>query len=613
MSTVHQTPAAPKQVPVSYDFLREAGHIMNSGQSRSFMIVGEVNDSFYDHRQTLGGGTYVPLADLLRSRWSHENRLIITYKLNAPIQISGTKSAVEKLAEAWAFHVENMDPTRSESMEEEGVRKIRERKQRFRNELRSASKNTPAVLYFLKTLCEASRKAYECDPIFDGQLLIILERAEFLLPKGEIASLNDVDRARIGICLDWFSDPGFTSGDDIVVLISESRSLLNRKVSSLPQMLSVDVASPNEAQREHVIRWLAGSHLSQETTRKLAEWTAGLSTHILLQLLRSAKHRSEGSNENIWEVDKELINKKVEEFIEAQLGEGVVRFKRPTHTLKDLIGVSELKQYLRKKIIPRLKKGKLPGVTVCGPIGCGKTFIFEAVAAELGIPVLELKNIRSKWFGETDLIVDRLRRLLSALGRVAIFIDEADAKFSDLAAEQHATEKRVTGAIQEMMSDTKMRKRVIWLIMTARIHLMPPDMLRDGRVGNLVILVPDPTGTDKEDFIHWSIRSYIRAEDQELNDQTISQLDELIKGYSASNFQALREELEAEADDGKLSLDDVIEVIEDILPANIGEVREYQWMQSLLHCRRRSLLPDRKYEPEKWRERIAELEARGIR
>ena len=42
---------------------------------------------------------------------------------------------------------------------------------------------------------------------------------------------------------------------------------------------------------------------------------------------------------------------------------------------------------------------------------CGsKTFIIEAVAAEMDMPVLVLKNIRSQWYGQTDVLFERLRR-----------------------------------------------------------------------------------------------------------------------------------------------------------------------------------------------------------
>ena len=74
------------------------------------------------------------------------------------------------------------------------------------------------------------------------------------------------------------------------------------------------------------------------------------------------------------------------------------------------------------------------------PIGAGKTFLFEAFAAELELPVLVLKNIRSKWYGGTDIIIEHLRSVLSALERAVIFIDEADTMFGSLDGSSHETE-----------------------------------------------------------------------------------------------------------------------------------------------------------------------------
>ena len=58
-----------------------------------------------------------------------------------------------------------------------------------------------------------------------------------------------------------------------------------------------------------------------------------------------------------------------------------------------------------------------------------------------------------------------------------------DTQFGGVGPEEHSTERRLTGKVQQMMSDPKLRGRVIWLLMTARIHLLSPDIRRPGRVG----------------------------------------------------------------------------------------------------------------------------------
>ncbi len=60
--------------------------------------------------------------------------------------------------------------------------------------------------------------------------------------------------------------------------------------------------------------------------------------------------------------------------------------------------------------------------------------------------------------------------------------------------------------IQAMMSEPATPRPVIWLLMTARIHLLSPDIRRPGRVGDLIIPILDPDGEDRREFIDWMIK-----------------------------------------------------------------------------------------------------------
>ena len=48
-----------------------------------------------------------------------------------------------------------------------------------------------------------------------------------------------------------------------------------------------------------------------------------------------------------------------------------------------------------------------------------------------------------------------------------------------------------------------------WLLMTARIHALSPDIRRPGRVGDLIVPVLDPTGEDRLAFIEWMLRGIV--------------------------------------------------------------------------------------------------------
>ncbi len=355
--------------------------------------------------------------------------------------------------------------------------KIELRRKEFDQYLRDAIGNATQALEFLRQLTICSRA------VLKQNLLVFIEAADMLLPAGDgdVAKMNDMLVRRVAIVTDWFSDPDFFSGRDTVCLLCESRSLIHPRVSRLPQVLSVDVPAPDTNMRAHYAAWQlrqptatpvpefdanGQSTDKSDGTNWLAEGTAGLSIHALRQLLLAAAY-------NQRPVSRLDVVAQVEQFIQAQLGDDVVEFKKPVHTLKDVIGFSKLKQFLNEYMLPRLRlpdDRALPGAAIAGPIGGGKTFIFEAVAAELDMPVLVLKNIRSQWFGQTDVIFERLRRVLEALEKVVIFVDEADTQFGGVGEGSHETERRLTGKVQGMMSDPQLRGKVIWLLMTARIH-----------------------------------------------------------------------------------------------------------------------------------------------
>ena len=156
--------------------------------------------------------------------------------------------------------------------------------------------------------------------------------------------------------------------------------------------------------------------------------------------------------------------------------------------------------------------------------------------------VLVIKNLRSKYYGETDVIFERLRRVLMALSRVLIFIDEADTQLGGGGADTHETERRLTGKIQSMMSDPLLRGKVVWLLVTARIHLLSPDIRRPGRVGDLIIPVLDPEGKDREAFLDWVASPVISGK---LTGEDRERFAVATDGWSAAGFAALRSELDA--------------------------------------------------------------------
>ncbi|MFV1964189.1 MAG: ATP-binding protein [Pirellulaceae bacterium] len=594
------------------DFFVQFARILNSGQARSVVFCGNIYDLFWDGEQ------YVPLIPFLCQRAQADRLVQLVYELNGPIRMSDGDRNL--LRDAWVQWKTGTDPDSLALRDMRRRDSELERLQReFDGHMRNAIGNATQALEFMRQMTICSRMALQ------GNLLIIIEASDLLLPAGtgDVSSLNDRQLRRISIVHDWFGDPAFVNGGDSVCLIAESRGLIHPRIGRMPQVLSVDVPSPACEDRKHYIEHYVKATDPKpafwSTAQDLAEFCAGLSNHAMRQLLAGAAYTG------ALLAPAKVVNK-VEEFIQSQLGDDVVEFKKPSHTLDAVIGFSRLKAFLREELIPRFKaKGEkaLPGAAVAGSIGSGKTFIFEAVAAELDVPVLVLKNIRSQWFGQTDVIFERLRRVLEALEKVVIFVDEADTQFGRVDATAHATERRLTGKIQAMMSDPRLRGKVLWLLMTARIHLLSPDIRRPGRVGDLIIPVLDPQGDDRIAFIRWVLKAAPGVKTATENRQEevdiealdfVEQLDRevLSQDYSAAAFASLRSQVKAAAPESREQL---LDMIRDLIPPAIGLTRRYQALQALLNCTRRSLLPDPEITAEArqdWEREIRELERQGI-
>lgn len=563
-------------------FMKQLSKIANTGQARSVVLHGNVHDIYFD------GVQWVPLTDMLLSKLKAESSgtqkgiTQIVYRVNNPVEVVG-QANLDDLNFCWG--------------------RLRGDTKSLPQRLSETLDNSVYAFELMRQMMMVSRSGK-----LKNNLLIIVEAADMLLPEAPIAHMGPADRKRVAVVKDWFSDPLFTTGNDTVVLLADSRSAIHSRISRLPQVLSVEVPLPSKEDRLQFLQFHHGAELLPKETdvESVAENTSGLSQHALRQLVMSG------------DLSGENISKKVEEYIVSQLGEGVVEFKRPKHSLKDIIGFRRLKKFTLEKLIPAfLAEGKdaMSGCLVGGPIGGGKTFFCEAIANELGgLPVLIIKNIRSKWYGETDQTIERLQRLLKSFYKVVIFVDEADTVFGAIDSDQD-TEKRATGKFQAMMSDPEMRGRVIWFLMTARIHLLSPDIRRPGRMDLILpILDPDKSwegGEERQEFFQWAT-----GMDRFGGDEGKA-VYELTQNWSSASYALLRSRVKQEKADTK---EKVLEIIRDIIPPDIEDVRRYQTLQAMVNCTRRSLLVgpdvnDYKFAEmrREWKSEIAQLEKRGIK
>lgn len=605
--------------PPKYDFFDQTADIRNSGQSSSIVLTGDILDCFYVPEKN----DFVPLSDFLESEWiGIEGLVVVTYKPKSQIRFSRERD-IELVKEAWLkIRMSEIEKKVQDSIPKLKVgdlavaeEKIKQKKEKIKADfdrwLERTGESSTIAVEFLRQLCFISRHSSGTG-LSKKNLVIIIEAADMIFPKGEISRLFESDRTSIAICRNLLSDPEFVNGNDAVVFLCESREELNQEISSLPQLREVQVSSPGLEHRLHFIQWFCKKQPENKKPKfwsdekALAEMAAGLSIHALMQLLKECVF----TGKTLQSGDVVL---KLQDFIKNHIGD-MVEFLVVPYTSKDIVGNTKLKQFLYSKFVKRLKivgDGCINAVIVAGPNGSGKTFVFSAVIGELGIPVIILKNFRDMYFGQSDIKVIRLELLLRALHKAAVFVDEADAAFGGLGRDVHETERRLTSRFQMMMSDRRLRGHISWILMTARVHLLPADIRRAQRGGDMIIPVLDPEGDDLKQFVEWTIKKVCENPDE----QFIQKFVEKTKGFSAADFALLRDDLIAEASDkeaNKLTNEQILVVFEDRLPADISTERRIQTLHALLNCTSCSLLPEGTGDPyearEKWREELLELE-----
>ena len=143
------------------------------------------------------------------------------------------------------------------------------------------------------------------------------------------------------------------------------------------------------------------------------------------------------------------------------------------------------------------------GYLLCGPVGTGKTFLVECLAGEAGVPVVKLKNFRDRWVGSSEGNLEKIFRLVRALGRCMVFIDEADQTLGrrESGSGDSGLSGRLYSMIAQEMADTANRGRVLWILASSRPDLIEVDLKRPGRVDVKVPLLPTSTPAESAALI----------------------------------------------------------------------------------------------------------------
>lgn len=323
------------------------------------------------------------------------------------------------------------------------------------------------------------------------QIACIVQGADLLAPAGGGVPHHELSALAM-LLREWGTDPALVSQALATFLLTENLNDLHPLLATNSRAAKVKIPLPSKEELKSALEVFGGSYPKamegfRERLEPLAAQMRGASMVAIENRLKRSEHRREPLLEkDLAEMRKQLVEQECD---------GLIEFIEPTRSLEDFDGQPHLKEMLRQDFalwrendLEAMPKGYL----ICGPVGTGKTYLVECLAGEAAVPVVKLKNFRDRWIGSTEGNLERVFRLLQALGRCFVFVDEADQALGR--RESGAGDSGLSGRVYSMfateMSRPENRGRIVWVLATSRPDLVEVDLKRPGRIDVKVPIFP---------------------------------------------------------------------------------------------------------------------------
>ena len=427
----------------------------------------------------------------------------------------------------------------------------------------------------------------------DLRIVLIVDYAETIVPADEIGNLDEVDRYCLVTLNRWSHEPQFTKGDISIIMLTENLADINPRVSSSPSTVKVTIPFPNQTVRTQFLEFLSGREMllleRGLNPERMGSLTSGLNLMNLNQLVAESFQEDKP-------VTLDYLRDRKRAIIENEAA-GLLEFVDTDHDLSFVAGHEFVKKRFQRaaRAIKQGRTDVLPmGYLIAGPVGTGKTFMVSAFAGEIGVPMVKLRNFRSKWQGATESNLERVLNILKAMAPVAVMIDEADAFLGDRDTEgDSGTTSRVFAQIANFMGNTEYRGKIIWFLISCRPDLIPIDLKRQGRAEEHLALFYPETAEEKVELF----KTLQRKLDIKVKEFPLT---EIFRGFkfevSGADIEAIlvRAKMNATIENRVIvTKEDLEETIRDFIPPAYPHEIELQNLVAVLECTSREMVPQK--------------------
>lgn len=423
----------------------------------------------------------------------------------------------------------------------------------------------------------------------DRPTAVIIDYADSLVP----AQLQGINAGQAGRALPvaltkWSRNSVIREKGHLIILIARRATDFDDQVlDRIFETRQIRIAKPAEEERAE---FFEKSGIVGKKAQALGKATSGLSLKELAGISRLA-----GAMKN----DEELLNAVFaakQSVLVDEYGD-LLEVMRPRFGFEAIGG---LEKPIRKMafLAKAMREGKTSlvpqGALLSGPPGTGKTVLVEAFAKEAGLNFIKPRDLKSMWVGESERRMTRFLDAIRDLAPAVVFIDEFDQNQGQRGGfdGDSGVTRNLFKKMLEVMSDTSLRGRVLWMLATNRPDLIDPAMKRPGRCDLRIPFLP-PDETQLVKICQAAFRQY---PDIESNIADWRPYAEKCKGYTGADMiEVIRRAWERCNENGrsKIVAADMDWACEDYRPqvSNWKQVLEMT-LQGLAECSSESLLPD---------------------
>ncbi len=331
----------------------------------------------------------------------------------------------------------------------------------------------------------------------DEPKLLVVNGGDLICPENDPAMLTPDQLRTLSALIELgLSDSFRRSGNVLVVKTLQAN--VNRALLRSGAFRLVSVPLPAESMRREFsdsLFRLQGYAQPEEdlTLDEFARLTNGCRLIDLEGIAR--KRQLDGgriSRADIAEIKRQCI---------LDVSQGQLGVIAPSRTMNDVIGCEHIKRFFRYQKQLARDGGRMPTMIIMvGVPGVGKSHTAEAYANELGWTLLEWRNVRSQWVGQSEARTEQALNLIRENSPCLVWVDECDQAIGGRSSgtADGGVDARIFGMILKETGNADIRGKVQWLMASNRPDYL--DAAIQDRAGAKLVFLP-PSAEDREKLI----------------------------------------------------------------------------------------------------------------